>query len=149
MRECGKTLAARRVDLGLSREEAYKNFRVPLTFICSIEDGYVEGLPPPIYARGFIKTYCEALGLSAHATLDAYDDQLNRPLGPFARLRIARRAHRPAWFDDAVMWTAIAGVVVLCWISYSLIVRPGASRADTSVQAQSVELPVNDPFAAP
>lgn len=149
MRECGNRLRARRVDLGLSREEAYKNFRVPLTFICAIEEGYIEGLPPPIYARGFIKTYCESLGLSAHSLLDAYEDQLNRPLGAFSRLRIARRAHRPAWFDDAVTWTAIAGVVILSWVSYSFIVRPGASRADSSVQAQSVELPINDPFAAP
>jgi cytoskeletal protein RodZ len=149
MRECGNTLKAHRLALGLSREEAYRNFRVPLTFIAAIEDGHVEGLPPPIYSRGFIKTYCESLGVPPHPLLDAYEDQLNRPLGAFSRLSIARRANRPAWFDDALMWAAIAGVVIVSWVSYSLLVRPGGSRADTSVQAQTVELPVNDPFAAP
>jgi cytoskeletal protein RodZ len=147
MREIGSELKARRLAMGLSREEAYKHFRVSLTFISAIEDGRAEDLPPPIYTRGFIKTYCEALGLSHHSLLDAYEDQLERPHGPFSLLFTGHQA-RPAWVDDAIMWAAIAGVVIFSWVSYSFLVHPGASRAQSSVQAQTVELPVNDPFAA-
>ena len=148
MRECGHTLKLRRSALGLSRPEAYKKFRVPLNFIADIEDGYLEGLPPPIYTRGFIKTYCEALGLPHHPVLDAYEDQLHRPIGPFQRLRIVRRS-RPKWLEDALLWAAVLGVVIVSWLSYSLIVHPGRSRAESAVQAQSIEVPINDPFSAP
>jgi hypothetical protein len=40
-------------------------------------------------------------------------------------------------------------VVITVWIAYSLIVRPGAPRESAHVQAETVELPISDPFSAP
>ena len=149
MVEHGEELKARRLAMGLSRPEAYKKFRVPLAFIAAIEDWRTHDLPPAIYARGFIKTYCEALGMVPDSVINAYEESLRQPVKGFLLRSVARRADRPKWFDDAVMWAAIVGIVIVGWISYTVIVRPGALREVSSVRAESVELPITDPFAAP
>lgn len=149
MVEYGEDLKARRLALGLSRQEAYKKFRVPLPFIDAIEEGRPDDLPQPIYTRGFIKTYCEALGASPEAVTHAYEEALHRPVKGFSFRSVTRRADRPKWLDDTLMWAAIAGVVITVWIAYSLIVRPGAPRESAHVQAETVELPISDPFSAP
>ncbi len=150
LKEFGEDLRAHRMALGLSREEAYKKFRVPLTFIAAFEDGRIDDLPAPIFTRGFVKTYCEALGYPPGLVLNAYEDLVHRPpIRGFSRLRAANRANRPAWWDDAVMWAAIVGVVLFGWVAYSVIVRPGTPATNAHVQAESIELPVSDPFAAP
>jgi len=150
LKEYGEDLRAQRNALGLSRQEAYKKFRVPLTFIDAIEDGRIDDLPAPIFTRGFMKTYCEALGLSPDMVLNAYEDHMHRPpVRGLSRLRAANRANRPAWWDDAVTWAAIVGIVLFGWVTYSLLVRPGAPETNAHVQAESIALPVDDPFAAP
>ena len=125
MVEFGDELKARRLAMGLSRQEAYKKFRVPLAFIAAIEDGRLDDLPPPIYTRGFIKTYCEALGAAPDNIVNVYEESLRRPVKGFSLRSVARRADRPIWFDDAVTWTAIVGIVIAGWVSYTIIVRPG------------------------
>ncbi len=149
MKQWGDEMKARRLVIGLSRQEAYKRFRVPPAFIAAIEDGRADDLPPPIYTRGFIKTYCEALCVAPDAVVLAYEDALRKPIRGFSLRRISRRADRPAWFDDAVTWAAIVAVVIAAWISYTVIVRPGAPIDAFRVQAETVELPITDPFAAP
>ncbi len=145
----GEELKMRRMTIGLSRQEAYKKFRVPLAFIAAIEDGRTEDLPPPIYARGFIKTYCEALGAAPDSVVNAYEESLHKPVRGFSLRRVSQRVDRPAWFDDAVMWAAIVGIVIAGWISYTVVVRPGTPDNASRVQAETVELPITDPFAAP
>jgi len=149
MVEYGDELKARRLAMGLSRQEAYKKFRVPLAFIAAIEEGRTDDLPPAIYSRGFIKTYCQALGATSDSVLNAYEESMHKPARGFLLRSVSRQADRPKWLDDAITWAAIVLVVVVGWISYTLIVRPGTSRDASSVRAESVELPISDPFAAP
>jgi len=145
----GDELKARRLAIGLSRQEAYKKFRVSPAFIAALEEGRIDDLPPPIYARGFIKTYCEALCLSPDSVLHAYEDVLVKPPRGFSLRRVSRGPNRPAWLDDALMWAAVAGVVLVGWLAYTAVVRPGAAHDAARVQAETVELPITDPFAAP
>ena len=140
-------LQERRRLLGLSREEAYKKFRVPLGFIVALEEGRLEQLPAHVYARGFLRTYCEGLGVAPEPRIDMLDEALHqRP-----RFRVpffgAGADQRPAWLDDAVMWAAILGIVVFGWIAYSAVFHPGAHNRDSGVQAETHDLRGEDPFA--
>ena len=142
-------LSERRRLLGLSREEAYKKFRVPPGFICAIEDAQLDQLPAPVYARGFLKSYCDGLGLAAEPRLSQLEEAFHRR----PRFRVAflggGSETRPQWLDDAMMWAAIASIVVFGWLAYSAVVKPGAHMHQTGVQAETLELRDNDPFAAP
>lgn len=147
--ELSADLQERRRLLGLSREEAYKKFRVPLAFIVALEEGRIEHLPAPVYARGFLRTYCEGLGIAPEPRLDVLDDALYRR----PRFRVsffgAAAEQRPKWVDDALMWAAIVGIMVFGWVAYSAVFNPGAKQHETGVRAETLDLYGEDPFAAP
>jgi cytoskeletal protein RodZ len=149
LEELAAELRDRRRLLGLSREEAYKKFRVPLDVVVALEEGTLDRLPAPVYARGFLRTYCEGLGLPPDPRLDKLEEALHqRPRFRMPFFRGPDR-ERPAWFDDVAMWGAIAGIVVFGWIAYSLVFDPGRQAHETGVQAQTVDFRGEDPFAAP
>lgn len=141
-------LSERRRLLGLSREEAQKKFRVPVSFVAAIEEGWIDQLPAAVYSRGFLKSYCEGLGLAPEPRVDALDEALRRR--PRFRGGLLGSADaRPKWMDDALMWAAIVGIVVFAWIAYSAVVQPGDSSRGAGVHADTLDLHGEDPFAAP
>jgi cytoskeletal protein RodZ len=141
-------LIERRRLLGLTREEAYKKFRVPLGFLIAIEEGRLDELPAAVYARGFLKSYCEGLGLAPEPRVDALDETMHRRQ-KFRAGFLGRADARPKWVDDAMMWAAIVGIVLFAWIAYSVVVQPGDSPHGTGVHADTLDLRGEDPFAAP
>lgn len=152
--QLGSELQQRRAELGMSREDVYKKFRIPLGFITAIESGQADRLPPPIYTRGFLKSYCESLGLAPEPRLDLLEEGLRKPTGFFRRHRRtedddAGPSARPAWAEDMLMWAVILGVVVVGWFAYSVVFQPGAPANSRHVQAETVDLGAADPFAAP
>jgi hypothetical protein len=60
----GSELRARREELGFSIYEAFRKTRVPANYIEALEQGDILNLPATCYAAGFLKTYCEFLGLN-------------------------------------------------------------------------------------
>ncbi len=150
MEELSADLQERRRLLGLSREEAYKKFRVPLAFIAAVEEGRLDHLPAPVYARGFLRTYCEGLGIPPEPRLHRLDEAMHRRLPRFRMPFFGGDARgRPKWVEDALMWAAILGIVALGWLAYSAVFNPGAHQQQNGVQAQTIDLRGEDPFAAP
>jgi cytoskeletal protein RodZ len=138
-------LQDRRKLFGLSREEASRKFRIPLAFIVAVEECLLDELPAPVYARGFLRSYCEGLGLAPDPRLDALNEVLHRR----GRFRVTFLGERPKWLDDAMMWAAIALVLAIGWIAYSAVVKPGEDTYESGVHAETVELDREDPFSAP
>jgi cytoskeletal protein RodZ len=142
-------LQERRRLLGLSRHEAFRKFKVPIAFIAAIEEGTFEALPAPVYARGFLKTYCEGLGIAPEPPLDILDEALRIRRRFRVPFRGDRAAARPTWLDDALTWATVVGVIVLGWFAYSAVVNPGTQSREAGVHAQTVDWRGEDPFAAP
>jgi transcriptional regulator with XRE-family HTH domain len=59
--ELGGQLKALREAQGLSYEDVANTTRVRPHMLKAIEDGTIEQIAAPVYARGFVKTYCECL----------------------------------------------------------------------------------------
>ena len=57
----GRMLRDLRTGQGYSLEEVERATRVRAPFLRGIEEGCYEGLPGMVYARGFVRTYCEYL----------------------------------------------------------------------------------------
>lgn len=61
--DIGQELKAERERQGLSIEKVHKDTKIGLEFIKSLENGIVEQLSHPVYAKGFVQNYARYLGL--------------------------------------------------------------------------------------
>jgi cytoskeletal protein RodZ len=59
----GQILRAARQERGLSLDDAERGTRIRREFLEALEADDYERLPPPVYTRGFIRSYARWLGL--------------------------------------------------------------------------------------
>jgi|GEM_PF-1581092 len=71
----GQVLRKRREELGLSLEDIQEQTKVRKRYIQAIEDDDWSSLPGDVYARGFIRSYAEALGMDGLALLRQLDEE--------------------------------------------------------------------------
>jgi cytoskeletal protein RodZ len=74
MKDLGRVLRERREQLGISLDELQARTKIRKRYLMALEDGDWDLLPGSVYARGFVKTYAEALGLDGKQLLDEYID---------------------------------------------------------------------------
>ncbi|MBV8161933.1 MAG: DUF4115 domain-containing protein [Acidimicrobiia bacterium] len=61
--DLGRQLRRARQHLGLSLRDVHAVTAIPLTCLAALEEGDLAGLPSPVYARGYIRSYAEAVRL--------------------------------------------------------------------------------------
>ena len=88
----GETLRQARLDKSVSIVEAARDTRIRRTYLEALEAEDTASLPPPVYTRGFVRTYAEYLGLNAHAMVDLYQPPARREPGPTLRPAVPRVA---------------------------------------------------------
>lgn len=69
-RGLGEMLRAAREEAGFSREVLAAQTKIPLRLLAALEDGRGDELPAPVYVRGFIRSYCAAVGVDPLPALD-------------------------------------------------------------------------------
>ena len=63
MIEFGRTLREAREAKGLSISQVAETTRIMHSIVDGLENENFSGIPAPIYGRGFVKLYCETVGL--------------------------------------------------------------------------------------
>ena len=71
----GTVLQAARVERGLTLAQASAATRLRAAHLVAIESGELEGLPAPVYARGYVRTYARYLGLDPESVVDMMPSQ--------------------------------------------------------------------------
>jgi cytoskeleton protein RodZ len=71
----GQTLRDAREDLGVSLNEAERETRINRRYLEALESEDEAAMPPAVYTRGFIRTYCQYLGLDPDGMLELYGPQ--------------------------------------------------------------------------
>lgn len=64
IRDLGAALKSKREGLGLSLEDVERDTKIRRAFLAAIEEGDYSAIPGMVYARGFVRNYCDYLGLS-------------------------------------------------------------------------------------
>lgn len=137
----GNDLKTEREKLGFSVDDVYKMLHISSGVISALEDSRLEDLPAETYAIGFIRSYCELLGLDPDRYADALRES-RRPATNFLGMPSGEdRGSRPAWLSDLTAWAAIALLLVLGWLSYSMVVKPAEEETSGRVQAETVLFP--------
>ena len=71
--ELGRQLRRARQHLGLSLRDVHAVTAIPLNCLAALEEGDLSALPSPVYARGYIRSYAEAVRLDGdHLALELW-----------------------------------------------------------------------------
>jgi len=94
----GAMLKSERERLGLSREQITEKTRMRTQVVEAIENDAWGSLPPPVFVRGFLRTYAKVLGISQEAVIELYA-KCTPPesSGQIAPLEPSRNRRRRTW----------------------------------------------------
>ncbi len=81
MGELGTRLRETREARGLTVEDAERDTRISRRYLLALEDEKFEIIPAPVYARGFLRSYSQYLGLNPQEMLDLFPRE-EGPDGP-------------------------------------------------------------------
>jgi cytoskeleton protein RodZ len=150
MFQLGSTLREARTRQGLELRDAAEATRIRVKFLAALEDERLDELPAEFYARAFLRTYAEFLGLDG----DAYVAELN------ARIEARRPPPLPPpephltlpsldWRGTALVSGAAAVFLVflLAW-HYGGGSQPRPQSATTSQVASAKKTIAHQPAAA-
>ena len=73
MAAVGAFLRELRVKRGLSLEDLSRATRVARPYLEALEHDAFTSLPAPVFTRGFIRAYCQAVGVAPDDALARYD----------------------------------------------------------------------------
>jgi hypothetical protein len=96
--ELGDWLVRARETRGLTLEDAERDTRISRRYLQALEDERFDIIPAPVYARGFLRSYSQYLGLDPQEAMARYPRDEEVYAGPAAQPRPARqvREQRPA-----------------------------------------------------
>jgi Helix-turn-helix domain len=148
MTDIGSTLREARMRERIDISEVESQTKIRAKYLRAIENEEWDLLPGPVYAKSFLRTYGDYLGLDSRMLLDEFRRRYERPsehdirpMGIVARDRDRdrdrrpRRTRAPAW-----MPIGIAVVVVLA-ILYVVGSLPGSSSTSTTAPAPTHHQP--------
>ncbi|HEX7081407.1 MAG TPA: RodZ domain-containing protein [Gammaproteobacteria bacterium] len=92
----GGTLRAAREAQRLSLDQVSELLRIDARFLVALEEERFDAIGPPVFVKGYLRHYCELLGLDSTRLLDAHADRIGK-VEPIvqARRSIGRAPERP------------------------------------------------------
>ncbi|UCZ51660.1 DUF4115 domain-containing protein [Bacillus shivajii] len=79
MSELGQRLKAAREEKGYSIEELQVRTKIQKRYLTALEEGDFSRMPGDFYARAFVKSYAEAVGLDPEMLFEEHKDELPQP----------------------------------------------------------------------
>lgn len=136
----GDELRQAREALKLSLEEIYRQLHIPIRFVEALETSQFDQLPSSCYVIGFLKTYCQHLGLSCDRFVNSYQVCVNQQNKGFLR-RTAGQASAIPSSASVLSWLTVLAILALGWISYTAVFRPTAEPTQKHVGAYEMAVP--------
>ncbi len=126
----------------VSLEELVQTTRIPLRMLQRIEDDRFEELPGEVFARGFLRSYARALGLSAEQVLERYGEgrKVEAP-SPAPLLSSIQAPERGRRFGIAI---ALVILVILFTLALSIVLRPRHRDAPLELSVRASAGSMND-----
>ena len=93
MFEIGSSLREARMRRGLELSDVERDTRIRTRYLTALEEERFDVLPGPAYAKGFLRTYADFLGLDAQQFVDEYNTRFAPPDEPAGA--VPERIRRP------------------------------------------------------
>ena len=114
MMEFGKTLRTAREAKGYTVSQLAEMTRLAPSVIENLENEDFSRIAAPIYGRGFVKLYCEAVGLEAKPFVDEFMNIVNGDYEPRIRERSAAPEEPSAAPEPRCRCFSVSGTAVPC-----------------------------------
>jgi Helix-turn-helix domain len=139
MADIGSTLREARIRARIDMSEVETRTKIRAKYLRAIENEEWDLLPGPVYAKSFLRTYGDYLGLDSRMLVEEYkrqyegpaDHELSRPVASLARERERgfRGPRLPQWTPIALV---LAAIVVVLYLVGTIGGRSSKSPATTS-----------------
>lgn len=131
MLDIGATLKSAREQQGLTLDDAAEATKIRVSYLVALEEESFEQLPGPTYARGFVRSYAELLGLDPQELIDEFnvrfaaapwevDDDVM-----FPRRRTHRSTRRGR--ESSIAIVAVVGIVAVAVLIVIASTYPASS----------------------
>jgi cytoskeleton protein RodZ len=130
----GVYLRELRTRRGVSLDEIARKTRVASRYLEALEADAFDDLPAPVFIRGFIRAYCQALGEPPHEALMVYDSRDGRvPTMPARPAPLPRAGTSEPRTRGAIVVSLVLLVVLgMALVTVALVIQP-RDRAERSV----------------
>jgi len=116
----GEFLRRERELRHISLDNVAERTKISRRYLEAIEEERYDRLPGETFARGFIRSYAQSIGLDPEDTLLIYNH--SRMVHDVAPLRTERLAPaRRAWNEHFLLWLLVAGVVIVGGVLVSAV----------------------------
>jgi cytoskeleton protein RodZ len=146
----GRSLRSAREAAQVSVEQLAVELRIEPQFLVALEEERFEAIGAPVFAKGYLKLYCECLGLDYGRLLPLYEQRAGKQEPAFKGRHSAEHGERP----QTALWAAgiAAAVVVVLLVVWALNV-PAPTTVETPATALAPAAPApagtDVPDAAP
>jgi len=117
MLEIGDSLRTARGRRGLELAQVDADTHIRMRYLAALEDERFDLLPGAAYARGFLRTYANYLGLEADPFVDEYNARFAPPEEPPPLLVPERR---PGTFGVPAAFAALLAVVLVTLLAWKI-----------------------------
>lgn len=137
---------------GMSLEDVARTTRVAQRYLAALEADAFDSLPAPVFTRGFIRAYCQALGEPPEGALACYDSRNGHVPPEPTRPAVTPRAGGGEPRTRSAMLVSFLLLVVLGMALFTLALvlqpRDRAERAVAEVRPAAQPLPPPPPAPA-
>lgn len=144
MASVGAYLRELRTSRGVSLDEVARLTRVASRYLTALENDAFSELPAPVFVRGFIRAYCQALGQSPDEALGIYDGHDGRAPHPVTPPvpPLRSRSTAPRSRGTVVVSFILLVILGMALFTVALVIRPGDRLERPLVEVRPEPLPV-------
>ena len=152
MATLGEALRSARQARGLSLAEIEAVTKIRRKYLVALESDDLAELPPPVYSRGYVRTFAIYVGLDPTAMAALYEEE--RPQGEVAGVQPEVRPPRaPSAITGRtllalIILVAVGGVGYYLYQQYSMFVAGDTSRVSVRLPAGAAAGPTAAPVLA-
>jgi cytoskeleton protein RodZ len=150
--ETVQDLKAMREARGLSLQDIFEATRVSLVNLKALERGDFHSLPPPVYARDFIRKYARAAGVDEKPLLNRYEKHLESLSPSIQETEVQRpwpeTGRRYRFLFGSLAAVIVAGILVCAFFLYDQGGKPASPTPVVESSSPERVMPVPAQTAA-
>lgn len=128
MTELGETLRQARIKKGLTIDDIHQETKIQRRYLEAIEAGNLDALPGHFYARAFVKSYAEVVGIDPDTILEHIQPEVQPHVEEVKPLRRHRPAKPPVqvgrWLSKLLLYlfaVLILFVIYIAWAKFDQV----------------------------